>query len=217
MQVLANRTTEAQNWVTALMDNMDHGLFTGLLNQSNNFVNLIYSSSFNPNKQAITAYSNTLKNHVKSYHRPSTTSSSITLEPCVVQTCPKLKKKNPFLFRAAFYCHICCWIANHHSNTVTQPTSNAHNTWIVWLTILLKGEKSNCKIINRVECNKTSAVGSLVLQQMKSPHVRDHAPNLSNKPRAHDRAGTVLSELIPLSNAANFSLRTTDDGWGTKA
>jgi len=80
---------------------------------------------------------------------------------------------------------------------------------------LLKGEKSNCKIINRVECNKTSAVGSLVLQQMKSPHVRDHAPNLSNKPRAHDRAGTVLSELIPLSNAANFSLRTTDDGWGT--
>jgi len=98
MQVLANRTTEAQNWVTALMDNMDHGLFTGLLNQSNNFVNLIYSSSFNPNKQAITAYSNTLKNHVKSYHRPSTTSSSITLEPCVVQTCPKLKKKIHFYF-----------------------------------------------------------------------------------------------------------------------
>jgi len=161
------------------------------------------------------AYSSTLKNHVKTIDHPLPLFDQPWTVCCA--NLLQIEKKNPFLFRAAFYCCICCWIANHHSNTVTQPTSNAHNTWIVWLTILLKGEKSNCKIINRVECNKTSAVGSLVLQQMKSPHVRDHAPNLSNNPRARDRAGTVLSELIPLSNAANFSLRTTDDGWGTKA
>lgn len=137
-----------------------------------------------------------LSNNMKDHPLPALQS---TLEPRVEQTCPKWGEKNQFLFNAAFYCYTSSWIANHHSNTVTYPTSSTYST------INLQSRSIVAWFSNKWSPYR---LGSMPEPEATNNYERAIAP----EPRQITTTGS-----IPPSNAANFSLRTTDDGSGTKA